>query len=233
MSARLILAGGGGAEDSRLLDEHFAAWVGQDGRMLYLPVALSGSGRSYAAALDWVQSVFNPLGVTQIEMWTELDAYSESELSDFSGVYIGGGNTFHLLKQMRTSGFAQRLARFIQQGGAVYGGSAGAIVLGCDISTCAHLDQNLVALTDLHGLDVVQGYAVWCHYTPGDDARIAGYVERQAVPVLAISERAGICLENDQLAPLGFEPVYRFDSAGGRRERFMPGEYIGDEKRSF
>jgi len=48
---RLMLAGGGDAQDSRPLDEVFAAWIGPRGRMLYLPVALEGSGRSYDACL--------------------------------------------------------------------------------------------------------------------------------------------------------------------------------------
>jgi dipeptidase E len=131
-------------------------------------------------------------------------------------VYLGGGNTFGLLAQLRRSGFEAGLVCFARQGGAIYGGSAGAIVLGRDIRTCAHLDRNDVGLTETHGLDLAAGHAVWCHYQPDDDARIVEYARECGFPVLAISERAGIAVQAGRLVSAGFEPAYRFDAEGKR-----------------
>lgn len=39
---KIGLGGGGGGADSRLLDEVFAAWIGSQGKLLYLPCALRG-----------------------------------------------------------------------------------------------------------------------------------------------------------------------------------------------
>ena len=65
-------------------------------------------------------------------------------------------------------------ASFALRGGVVYGGSAGAIVLGANISTCAHMDHNDVGITDMHGLDLLDGHAVWCHYQAADYPALPG-----------------------------------------------------------
>jgi peptidase E len=38
-------------------------------------------------------------------MWTSLADHSPSEIDLFDGVFIGGGNTFQLLYQIRVYGF--------------------------------------------------------------------------------------------------------------------------------
>jgi dipeptidase E len=213
-AVRVILAGGGDARDSRPLDALFAAWTGPRGRMLYLPVAMKGSRHSYESCLAWIRSVFTPLGVLNIEMWTDLGEHDVDELAAFASVYLGGGNTFGLLAQLKDSGFDAGLAQFARQGGAIYGGSAGAIVLGRDIMPCAHLDRNEVGLIETEGLDLVAGHDVWCHYQADDDAGIGEYIQKRGFPVLAISETAGIALQAGQFASAGYKPAYRFDENG-------------------
>ena len=57
---RIALGGGGGAAESRLIDETYAEWVG-GGHLLYLPLALSVERHDDATA--WLRSVFEPLGI--------------------------------------------------------------------------------------------------------------------------------------------------------------------------
>ena len=97
---RLILAGGGDAPDSHPLDALFAGWIGPGGRLLYLPVA-TGNPAGYRDDLVWVSAIFRPLGVGAIEMWTTLAGRDAGHLTNFDGIYIGGGNTFHLLDLLR------------------------------------------------------------------------------------------------------------------------------------
>jgi dipeptidase E len=211
---KLIVAGGGAEADSAPLDEKFAAWVGSAGKMLYLPVAMDGQNPSYEMCLQWVKRTFRPFNISNIEMWTNLVPGRLDELEYFKAIYIGGGNTFRLLHLFRLSGFDTTLINFMKGGSAVYGGSAGAILLGRDIMTCAHMDPNDVGLGNTTGLDVVNGYAVWCHYRLEDDARIAHFVEEYNLAVLALSERSGICIENEQLLVLGYEGVRKFTGNG-------------------
>ena len=213
IDTRIILAGGGDTEDSRPLDELFATWTGPDGRMLFLPVALDGS--KHDSYLETIRSEFTPLGVSKIEMWSDLLEHDATELAAFDSVYLGGGSTFRLLAELRASGFDNALVSYARQGGAIYGCSAGADVLGRDIMTAAHADINDVGLTETHGLDLAAGHAVWCHYDPVEhDTLVVEFVQERGIPVVAISERSGVIAHGDWLEPVGFDPVYVFDEDG-------------------
>jgi len=229
-SMRIIAAGGGGADDSRMPDEIYASWLGHDSRLLYLPVAMDGSERTYQACLRWLESVFIPLGIRNINMVTKLDQRLKGDLGTYRGVYIGGGNTYRLLHLLRLSGFDQELQQFARTGGAIYGGSAGAIILGREIGTCAHLDANQVGLNNLEGLNLLQGYAVWCHYQPNDVARIREYVQKTGYPVAALSEKSGICQQDDLLRACGYEGVYCFED--GEVQYYEPGEVLTRKDRT-
>ncbi|MBE9506663.1 MAG: Type 1 glutamine amidotransferase-like domain-containing protein [Chloroflexi bacterium] len=211
METKILLGGGGSAEDERPVFELLASWVGTSGSVLYLPIALCESGRVYEGCLEWLASALNPLGVRQIEMWTNLVDHSPVEIGDHTAIFIGGGSTYSLLHQLRTAGFDAVLRDFVSHGGIIYGGSAGAIVLGHDISTCSHLDENTVGLTDTSGLDLLDGESVWCHYQATDDPLIRAYVEHTNSPTIALAETAGIWVrECKEYTPLGSGDIYRF-----------------------
>ena len=210
---KVALGGGGGAADSRLLDEVFVAWIGSQGKLLYLPCALRGI-RPFESCLEWITTTFAPLKITRITMWTDLSEHQVRELDKFDAVYIGGGTTFALLAELRKSGFEHHLSEYVRGGKAVYGGSAGAAVLGQDIRTVNYLDCNEVGLVETKGLDLAEGHAIWVHYQPQDDSLIDAYVRQYKHPVIALSERSGIVVEQGNMRAVGFEPAYRFDGHG-------------------
>jgi dipeptidase E len=210
---KVALAGGGGAEDSQLLDEVFAAWIGSQGKLLYWPLALRGI-RPFQSCMEWITAAFAPLSITHITMWTNLSEHQASELDEFDAVYLGGGSTFALLAQLQESGFDRYLKASAERGKAVYGGSAGAVVFGRDIRTVNHFDRNDVGLTETKDLDLAEGHAIWVHYQLQDDSLIDAYVRQYRQPVLVISERLGIAIEKARIRTVGFEPAYRFDRRG-------------------
>ncbi|MFN8466033.1 MAG: Type 1 glutamine amidotransferase-like domain-containing protein [Caldilineaceae bacterium] len=187
-ATRILLGGGGSAEDERPIYERFAAWAG-GGRVLYLPIAAEQPG---SAHLAWVTSVLTPLGVHQVDMWTTLAGHQPAELWVYAGIFIGGGNTYWLLHQLRTGGFDDAIRQYALGGGALYGGSAGAIVLGANISTCAHMDHNDVGISDMHGLDLLDGHAVWCHYRAADYPITQVFVRRTRLPTYLLAETTGL-----------------------------------------
>lgn len=225
---RLIFAGGGGAEDSRPLDETFARWLGSAARVLHLPTALVDSA-SMQRSIAWFRETYTPLGLSRFEAWTDLSGKTTSDLARFDGVYIGGGNTFYLLDQLRKHELITPLLQFIHQGHPVYGGSAGAIILGHDIGPCAHIDPDIVGLADWRGLDAALGWSIWCHYTPEDAPRVKEYLHRpaagsSAAKVLAVTERGGIIRDGDQLYAAGYDTAIAYTREGSRI--IPPGEAI-------
>jgi dipeptidase E len=221
---QLIAAGGGNAENSRPLDDMLVRLLPAECPLLYLPIAMNPDRRSYKSCLDWMRSVFSPLGLHNIVMWTDVVNKTDADLRPYAGIYIGGGNTFKLLHNLKSTGFISVLRRFIERGGIVYGGSAGAIILGRDIMTAAHLDANEVGLQDTTGLDLLDGYAVWCHYQPADDARIHAYIARSAFPVIALSEQAGLLVEDGRVTALGTGPTFVFQVRA--RHEYEPSSII-------
>ncbi len=219
---RIIFAGGGDERESRPLDETFAGWVGK-GRLLYLPVALVDQP-FIEAGVRWISAAFAPLGLENIIPWMSLAGKSPGDLAAFDAVYIGGGNTFYLLHQLRAHRLEAALADFICAGHPAYGGSAGALVLSRTITPSSHMDENIVGLRDMSGLNLALGWAVWCHYTPADDRRIALHLRRTRIPSVAVSERSGVVREGDHLYAAGYEPIYRFTVYG--KEPVQPGERI-------
>ncbi|MGZ9165643.1 MAG: Type 1 glutamine amidotransferase-like domain-containing protein [Anaerolineales bacterium] len=210
---KIALAGGGGAKDSCLLDKVFASWIGPNGRLLYLPVALRGM-RSYESCLEWITTTFAPFNITRITMWTDLAEHRMNELEEFDAIYIGGGNTYSLLAQLIDSNFHRHLTAYAHGGGVVYGGSAGAVVLGKDIRTVNHLDRNDIGLLEVECLNLANNHAIWAHYQPREDKLIEEFVQKHQQPVLAISERSGVIIESGGIRTVGFEPSYRFDNQG-------------------
>jgi len=205
METRILLAGGGSAEDERPALQLFATWIGGEGSLLYLPVAMADPGQ---AQFDWLMGALRPLDAGQIEMWTDMRQHDPAELAHFDGIFIGGGNTYRLLHELRTAGLIAALVDFANDGRALYGGSAGAILLGRDIGTCAHMDENIVGLSDTSGLDLVHGRAVWCHYTPADAPLIRAYTARTQFPVIALSETSSLWIQGlDRTTQLGSPSV--------------------------
>lgn len=79
-----------------------------------------------------------------------------SRLEKVDLVFISGGNTFHLLDQARKSGLGDWLIKMVDQ--KVYVGvSAGSIILTPNIAIASvdDGDENLIGLTDLNGLSIV------------------------------------------------------------------------------
>ncbi len=71
-------------------------------------------------------------------------------------IYLSGGNTFHFLKYIRSTGIESKLRDFLKAGGIIAGHSAGAIIMSPNINTASYppddRDENRVGLTNLRGM---------------------------------------------------------------------------------
>ena len=97
---------------------------------------------------------------------------------------------------------------------AVFGGSAGALVFGSTIATCAHLDKNESALAELAGLKLCHGRALWVHAGEDDRQRISAFMAATPSEVLAVPENTAVYVQADTIASLGEGQVWRWTTTG-------------------
>lgn len=194
-------------------------------KLLYLPMAMpegiyNSINYTYDAMFNAVRKVFGFYGVDNVDMWTNVNNKTIEDLGQYGGVYIGGGNTFSLLDKFRKAGFDIVLAKYIDGNNAVYGCSAGAVILGRDIGTAyfgSDADQNAPGLGDLKALNKVYGYTITCHYTERDDANITKYAETNNFEVISLRENTGLRVNSRGIEVVGNnqnDRAYLFNSLG-------------------
>lgn len=216
---KLFLSGGGSGEKSILLDKKFASSLDKSLPLLYIPIAIDKIKHPYPDCLDWISKVFNPLGITTIELWDEEKIKSKPEVNQYSGIYIGGGNTFYLLNELRSSGFLEVLKEFIELDVPIYGGSAGAIILGKSILTSS--DQNKINLKDSSGLNLIGGYSLFCHYDKETDW-VSSLSPQSKIKTIALPENSGLFVTDNKVEIIGPGNVFLPEKS----EDLSPGDVL-------
>jgi dipeptidase E len=198
--SKIFLSGGGNKTDSALLDKEFASRIKPKGALLYIPVAKDDS--QHVKCLEWFKSVFEQLRRGEIRMLTDLN--KRKGLSDIGGIYIGGGDTAKLLDEINKTNFGSYLREAQAHDIPIYGGSAGAIVLGKSIKTDSDLmnDSNQPA----NGLNMLAGYSVVCHYQEKDKDKITKLAQ-EIGPLIILSEKSGAIVEDRSVVQFGEQPV--------------------------
>lgn len=144
------------------------------------------------------------------------------DFNNYSILYIGGGNTYKLLKGIKENGIFEKIREFIDNDGIIVGGSAGSVIFGKDINIIASMDDNEVELEDTKGFDCFGGASIFPHYInykskytkDENEKRIKVYTESIVKfslnngKVFAIPEEDVIYLNDDGYEILGTEPYY-------------------------
>ena len=166
---QLILNGGGDGDQVKESYELFAHLV-NGGKVLYIPLAWHNGNME--SCINWFEEEIKPFGITRIEQILNPNDITKEKLNECSGVFIGGGNTYQLLKFLKESPAFNNLKEYINNNGLIMGGSAGAMIFGACIDTCLDdgleikncVDRNLVELQDTRGFDYSRGYSILPHY---------------------------------------------------------------------
>ena len=120
--------------------------------------------------------------------FVDFDA-GESIDDDADLLYVCGGNTFRLLHGIRTAAapIRDQIASLCDRGGLYVGSSAGAVIVGPDITSAGeiHPDKNHDGITDLTGLRFIPRHVI-PHYTPAMDAAVAAFRVRHGIPADAM-----------------------------------------------
>lgn len=196
---RVILSGGGNPECVVPLDELFLSQIDLHKTVLYIPVAMEAQVFSYDECYEWVKKTYEPYGVTNIEMCTNLNDIVLG--SQYTAVFIGGGNTFKLLKEIKNSQFDLKLKNYLNQDGLLYGGSAGAIICGKTIKSALYADENNVGLNDLTGLNLANENDIFCHYS--NKLSENEFIQDYTGDLYVLYEESGLYIHDEIISGIG------------------------------
>lgn len=198
----LLLSGGGRTDD---VTDFFIAKIDLEKTVLYIPVA--SEDMSYEDCLARFTEAYGPKGLGNVRMC--VDPRSAVLDDRIGAVYIDGGNTFKLLKIIKETGFDEKIKAYLEQGGFVFGLSAGSIVFGNDILGTTYETENEVGLKDSRGLNLVKGFDICCHYGSGDEENTAYKRNRinarltQSHGTIALPDGCAVFIEGNAISFLG------------------------------
>lgn len=190
--------------------------------LLYIPLAMNYD--EYEGCYEWIIEELKELNICQIDMVKSARALEEKNLNEYCAIFIGGGNTYKLLFELKLSGSFNKIKDFIFNDGIVFGGSAGATIMGHDISSCECDDENNVGLINTKGFDVLNGISILCHYTNRNEEKNAvntDFLRRKSydMNIIALPEEDTIFVNDEKIEVMGPCPYYIFSNGECKEER--------------
>ena len=211
---KLILNGGGDGNSVTSARRKLNELIDHTKKCLYVPLAWPD--KSFSGCLEFMTNELKDVDIPGIDMIKSAQELYNKNFNDYSFIYIGGGNTFSLLKELKDSGSFEKIKEYLKNDGIVYGGSAGAIIFGKDLDSCITDDENEVRLTDIAGFDMLNGYSLLCHFTNRDETRTKKSKEyllelSKQKPIYAIPEEDTIYVDETGIEFIGTRPYYIFE----------------------
>lgn len=143
----------------------------------------------------------------------EIDIKGKSEdelreiLKDKQAVYVTGGNTFHLLKCARASGF-EKIIRELLGKGVIYIGASAGSYLACPTIAMATWKGNKggkandrCGLEDFIGMNLV-GFLIFAHYTPEYEEMINSKIKKLDYDIKTLTDDQAVLVKGDKIEVL-------------------------------
>jgi dipeptidase E len=201
-------------------------FLGNVREVLFIPFALYDRDGYTATARDRFQKM--GYGLQSIHTVTN----AQQAVNDAEAIFIGGGNTFRLLKALYDSDVLENIQRRVAEGTPYIGSSAGANVAGPTIKTTK--DMPIVQPTSFDALGLVP-FQISPHFLDPDpnsthmgetqEERILQFLEENNAPVVGLREGAMILVENGSYILKGSSGA-RIFRRGREPVETKPGESI-------
>ena len=212
---KVFLCGGGADVQTIEANKRLNEVIDHSKPCLYIPLAMEAE--MYDSCYEWIQGELSSVDIPGIDMVRSVEELAEKYFEDYSFLFIGGGNTFKLLRDIKMSDAFEKIREYLEKGGVAFGGSAGAIIFGRDLEACVLDDPNDVNLKEIDGYDVLDGISVLCHFgnrtAEKDEASQRFLLElslrRKAV---ALPEEVTLFVNDDQVEVIGDRPFYLFEN---------------------
>ena len=160
----------------------------------------------------------------------EIEVNGPESIGDADAIFVGGGNTFRLLKTLYERNLLDVIRDHVRNGIPYVGSSAGSAIAAPTIMTTN--DMPIVRPPSFDSLGFVP-FQINCHYLDADpqsthmgetrETRIREFHEENAVPVLGLREGSMLRREGDSLRLLG-EKTARLFRPGREPVEVAPGE---------
>ena len=227
---QLLLISNGGVPPYVHCREQIASFIGPNRRVAFVTAARLGDETAY---FDMARRQLVDAGALSELVHLRWDGDWDHTLSTVDDIFVGGGNTYVLLKRLTDSGLLDAIRAKLDLGASYIGSSAGSNLAGPNIQTTN--DWNVVGQTSFRSLAVVP-FNVNPHYVErgsGDgptgesrDDRIAEYLVVNDNPVVALEESALLVIDDGTATVGGTRRARVFERA--REPRWVdPGEPLG------
>ena len=177
---------------------------------------------------DWDQytkkakAKFKELGFNLESVHQQDDPNEFLARNEVKAVFVGGGNTFRLLKKLYETGLIQTIPKLVEENGLRYiGASAGANVACPTIKTTNDMpivqppSFNAFGLIDLQiNPHFVVGTLIPNHMGETRETRIAEFLEENSPPVLGLPETAWMTVTDKTCFFFGANPIAVFNEHG-------------------
>ncbi|MFA7120179.1 MAG: Type 1 glutamine amidotransferase-like domain-containing protein [Bacilli bacterium] len=158
---KLFLCGGGSGKQIIYALNRFSKTLNKEKPILYIPLAMDE--KKYDSCYEWFEKEIQYMNINKFEMVRSSLELSKKDFENYSALFIGGGNTYKLLMNIKNNTNYEKILNYLKSGGTVFGGSAGAIIFGKDINGCLLNDKNIVNLDDTKGFNMINDYSILCH----------------------------------------------------------------------
>ena len=108
---RIFLCGGGCGKQTIEANKKLNEIIAHNKPLLYIPLAMKSE--KYDSCYEWITGELSNVEVTRIDMVRSKEELSEKNLDEYGAIFIGGGNTFKLLSDLKTSGSFGKINNYI------------------------------------------------------------------------------------------------------------------------
>ena len=98
---KVFLCGGGAGEQTIKANRRLNEVIDHTKSCLYIPLAMEAE--MYDSCYEWITGELEDVQLPYIEMVRSGAELAKKNFSDYSVVFIGGGNTYKLLKELKKS----------------------------------------------------------------------------------------------------------------------------------
>ena len=210
------------------VEQQIKSFLGHATKILFFPFALHDRD-TYAAK---AKARFAAMGYSVEAAHAVPDAREAIEQTD--AIFVGGGNTFRLLKALQDLDLLDPIRRKVKDGAPYIGSSAGSNVAGPTIKTTK--DMPIVQPRSFDSLGLVP-FQISPHFQDPDpnsthmgetqEERILQFLEENQTPVVGIREGASLVCENSAVTLKG-DAGARIFRRGEAPVEAKPGDNIVD-----